>query len=59
MRRNATDLNQMSQVKIFNRRFYSIAIDSDGDGNLDVRYDSDATRKAFDSAGVFVAGFHE
>jgi len=36
MRRNATDLNQMSQVKIFNRRFYSIAIDGDGDGNLDV-----------------------
>jgi hypothetical protein len=59
MRRNATDLNQMSQVKIFNRRFYSIAIDSDSDGNLDVRYNSDAIRKAFDSAGVFVAGIHE
>src|SRR5882762_2247984 len=36
MRRNARDFNQMSQVKIFNRRFYSIAIDGDGDGNLDV-----------------------
>ena len=36
MRRNAKDLNQMAQVKIFNRRFYSIAIDGDGDGNLDV-----------------------
>ena len=59
MRRNATDLNQMSQVKIFNRRFDSIAIDSDSDGNLDVRYNSDAIRKAFDSAGVFVAGIHE
>ncbi|MGH9873014.1 MAG: pilus assembly FimT family protein [Pyrinomonadaceae bacterium] len=36
IRRNARDLNQMAQVKIFNRRFYSIAIDGDGDGNLDV-----------------------
>ncbi|HEV7681551.1 MAG TPA: prepilin-type N-terminal cleavage/methylation domain-containing protein [Pyrinomonadaceae bacterium] len=36
MRRGAKDLNQMAQVKIFNRRFYSIAIDGDGDGNLDV-----------------------
>ena len=36
MRRNARDLNQMAQVKIFNRRFYSIAIDGDADGNLDV-----------------------
>ena len=36
MRRNARDFTQMSQVKIFNRRFYSIAIDGDGDGNLDV-----------------------
>jgi prepilin-type N-terminal cleavage/methylation domain-containing protein len=36
MRRNAKDFNQMAQVKIFNRRFYSIAIDGDGDGNLDV-----------------------
>jgi prepilin-type N-terminal cleavage/methylation domain-containing protein len=36
MRRNPKDLNQMAQVKIFNRRLYSIAIDGDGDGNLDV-----------------------
>lgn len=36
IRRNAKDLNQMAQVKIFNRRFYSIAIDGDGDGNLDI-----------------------
>ena len=36
MRRSAKDLNQMAQVKIFNRRFYSIAIDADADGNLDV-----------------------
>lgn len=30
-----------------------------GAGNSDVRYDSDAIRKAFDSAGVAVAGLHE
>lgn len=30
-----------------------------GGGNSDVRYSSDAIRKAFDSAGVFVAGIHE
>ena len=36
MRRNVKNLSQMAQVKVFNRRFYSIAIDSDGDGNLDI-----------------------
>lgn len=36
MRRNAKDLKEMAQVKIFNRRFYSIAIDNDADGNLDI-----------------------
>ena len=36
MRRNAKDIKQMAQVKIFNRRFYSVAIDNDGDGNLDI-----------------------
>jgi type II secretory pathway pseudopilin PulG len=36
IRRNANDFNQMAQVRIFNRRFYSIAIDDDGDGNLDI-----------------------
>lgn len=36
MHRNARDLKQMAQVKIFNRRFYSIAVDGDNDGNLDV-----------------------
>ncbi len=30
-----------------------------GGGNSDVRYDSEAVRRAFDSAGVFVAGIHE
>jgi type II secretory pathway pseudopilin PulG len=36
IRRNAKEFNQMAQVKIFNRRFYSIAIDGDGDGNVDI-----------------------
>ena len=30
-----------------------------GAGNSDVRYNSNAIRRAFDSAGVFVAGIHE
>jgi prepilin-type N-terminal cleavage/methylation domain-containing protein len=36
MRRNAKDPGQMAQVKIFNRKFYSLVIDGDGDGNLDI-----------------------
>lgn len=36
MRRGAVDVNQMAQVRIFNRRFYSIAIDGDNDGQLDI-----------------------
>lgn len=36
IRRGAKSVNQMAQVKIFNRRFYSIAIDGDNDGYLDV-----------------------
>jgi type II secretory pathway pseudopilin PulG len=36
MRRNPKDLAQMAQVKIFNRKFYSLVIDGDGDGNLDI-----------------------
>jgi Tfp pilus assembly protein FimT len=36
MRRNAQEINQMAQVKVFNRRVYSIAIDGDNDGLLDV-----------------------
>jgi Tfp pilus assembly protein FimT len=35
MRRRVTDINQMAQVKVFNRKFYSVALDGDGDGNLD------------------------
>jgi prepilin-type N-terminal cleavage/methylation domain-containing protein len=36
MRRNTKDINQMAQVKIFNRKFYSLTIDGDNDGYLDV-----------------------
>jgi type II secretory pathway pseudopilin PulG len=36
IRRNAKELDQMAQVRIFNRRFYSVSIDGDGDGNLDI-----------------------
>jgi hypothetical protein len=36
IRRQAKEINQMAQVKIFNRKLYSIAIDGDNDGYLDV-----------------------
>jgi len=36
MRRNATEVSQMAQVKIFNGKFYSVAIDANGDGQLDI-----------------------
>jgi hypothetical protein len=39
--------------------FTSPTFSVNGAGNSDVRYNSDAVRKAFDSAGVFVAGIHE
>lgn len=36
MRRRPKEVDQMAQVKVFNRRFYSVAIDGDGDGHLDI-----------------------
>lgn len=36
MRRQVTDIDQMAQVKVFNRKSYSIAIDADGDNQLDI-----------------------
>lgn len=36
MRRNPTDVNDMAQVKIFNGKFYSVAIDANQDGHLDI-----------------------
>ena len=36
MRRQVKDIDQMAQVKVFNRKSYSIAIDADGDNQLDV-----------------------
>lgn len=36
IRRNPKDISQMAQLKIFNRRSYSLAIDGDNDGQLDI-----------------------
>lgn len=36
MRRHAKDVDQMAQVKVFNRKSYSMAIDADGDNQLDI-----------------------
>jgi hypothetical protein len=36
MRRQVTDINQMAQVRVFDRRSFSIAIDADGDNQLDI-----------------------
>ncbi len=36
VRRSAKVIDEMAQVKIVNRRFYSIAIDGDSDGYLDI-----------------------
>src|SRR5438132_8446340 len=35
MRRRATSLNQMAQLKIVNDKFYTVTVDSNGDGVLD------------------------
>lgn len=36
IRRQVEDISQMAQVKVFNRKSYSMAIDGDGDNQLDV-----------------------
>ena len=36
IRRQVNDPSQMAQVKVFNRKSYSIAVDADGDGQLDI-----------------------
>lgn len=36
VRRRATDVRQMAEVTILNAQFYSVRIDEDGDGSLDV-----------------------
>lgn len=36
IRRQVKDLDQMAQVKVFNRKSYSVAIDADGDNQLDI-----------------------
>lgn len=36
MRRQVKEIDQMAQVKVFNRKSYSMAIDADGDNQLDI-----------------------
>lgn len=36
MRRKPKDVNQMAQIKVFNRRYYSITIDGDNDNQVDI-----------------------
>ncbi len=36
MRRQVNDVSQMAQVRVFNRKSYSMAIDADGDNQLDI-----------------------
>ena len=36
MRRRATDAKQMAQITVLNEKFYSVTIDENGDGALDV-----------------------
>jgi Tfp pilus assembly protein FimT len=36
IRRQVSDVSQMAQVKVFNRKSYSIAVDADMDGQLDI-----------------------
>jgi hypothetical protein len=36
IKRKPTDIEQMAQVKVFNGRYYSVAIDANGDGYLDI-----------------------
>lgn len=51
MRRRVTDVKQMAQVKVFNRQFYSVAIDADGDGQLDI-----PLVMSFPDQGIEIAG---
>src|ERR1043165_2567998 len=36
MRRRATDIRQMAEVTILNQQYYSVRMDEDGDGALDI-----------------------
>src|SRR6476660_8758590 len=36
MRRRATDARQMAQINVLNEQFYSVTMDDNGDGALDV-----------------------
>jgi hypothetical protein len=57
MRRRVTDVKQMAQVKVFNRQFYSVAIDADGDGELDIPLVMTFPEQGIEIAGPFPKTF--
>jgi type II secretory pathway pseudopilin PulG len=57
MRRNAKDVNQMAQVKVFNRSMYSVAIDADGDGYLDIPLVTSLEKQGVEINGPFPKTF--
>ncbi len=57
MRRNAKDINQMAQVKVFNRSMYSVAIDADGDGYLDTPLVTSLEKQGVEINGPFPKTF--
>jgi type II secretory pathway pseudopilin PulG len=57
MRRNAKDINQMAQVKVFNRSMYSVAIDADGDGYLDIPLVTSLEKQGVEISGPFPKTF--
>jgi type II secretory pathway pseudopilin PulG len=57
MRRNAKDVNQMAQVKVFNRSMYSVAIDADGDGYLDTPLVTNLEKEGVEIQGPFPKTF--
>jgi type II secretory pathway pseudopilin PulG len=57
MRRNAKDVNQMAQVKIFNRSMYSVAIDADRDGYLDTPLVTSLEKQGVEINGPFPKTF--
>ncbi|MFN2515892.1 MAG: Tfp pilus assembly protein FimT/FimU [Pyrinomonadaceae bacterium] len=57
MRRNAKEINQMAQVKVFNRSMYSVAIDADGDGYLDTPLVTSLEKQGVEINGPFPKTF--
>jgi type II secretory pathway pseudopilin PulG len=57
MRRNAKEIDQMAQVKVFNRSMYSVAIDADGDGYLDTPLVTSLEKQGVEISGPFPKTF--